>query len=68
MHFTPAASLILLLLGGVPLFTISAILAWASWKKFHKFARVMLIIAWIAFFWSMIGIILFSRLTFQLPE
>lgn len=64
MHFTPAGTTILLLLGGVPVFTLSGILAWATWRKFHKFARIMLIIAWIAFFWSMIGIILFSRMVF----
>lgn len=64
MHFSPSFYLILMLLGGVPLFVLSGLLAWITWKKYHKFARVMLIIAWIAFFWSMIGIYLFSRLTF----
>lgn len=65
MHFSPDLMLILLLLGGVPLFILSGILAWATWKRSNKFGRVMLFIAWAAFVWSMIGIFLFSRLTFQ---
>lgn len=64
MHFSPELTLVLLLLGGVPLFIISGLIAWATWKKSNKFARVMLFIAYGAFFWSMIGIFLFSRLTF----
>lgn len=64
MHFTPAATTILLLLGGVPLFTISGILAWSTWNKFNKFARIMLYVAWATFVWSMIGIFLFTRVVF----
>lgn len=64
MHFSPGLTIILPLLGGVPLFTISAILAWAAWKKNQKFARIMLLVAWGAFVWSIIGILFFSRLVF----